>query len=226
MVVDQKGTIEVTKIFINIEADDAGEAREQMARLLNVGFVSLSNSVGQTSDTAGEVDRSDDNSADVTETAAEAPQRERGKPSPGRARRTKEEIAEDEAADKADADLAAANEETGAVVADRQISTNPENRIDPEDAARDEADEKAETAATSGKKLTHDDVRNALGAYVKAYGMAAAQADGPVLIGKVLGDETKTKVSDLPDDQEVLAKAVAGVQEMISKNPFGRAADL
>lgn len=42
--------------------------------------------------------------ATVTESAvAESPKRERGKPAPGKARRTKEEIAEDEAADAAEA---------------------------------------------------------------------------------------------------------------------------
>lgn len=44
-------------------------------------------------------------SSDTTsETTTEAPKRERGKPSPGKARRTSEEVAEDEAADKADAE--------------------------------------------------------------------------------------------------------------------------
>lgn len=43
---------------------------------------------------------------------AETPKRERGKPSPGKARRTSEEVAEDEAADKADAEAAAAGGET------------------------------------------------------------------------------------------------------------------
>ena len=160
-----------------------------------------------------------------------SPQRERGKPAPGRARRTKDEIAEDDAADAADAAVKAAGEETGAVVADRQISSSPEDRVDPDndaDAAQDAADEAAETAqqkAATGKTLTLDDVRNALGKYVKAYGMAAAQEDGPKCITLMFG-EGKVKVSDVPDTQEALARAVAGIEEMIQKNPFNRAADL
>lgn len=152
--------------------------------------------------------------------------RERGKPAPGRGRRTKEEIAEDEEADRQDAARAAAGAESGAEVADRQISSAPEDRQDP-DNPQDDADEAAETAAVkeaSGKALTHDDVRNALGKYVKAYGMAAAQEDGPKVITMMFG-EGKAKVSDVPDTQEDLAKAVAGIEEMLQKNPFNRAAD-
>ncbi|AKR54365.1 hypothetical protein XM25_00805 [Devosia sp. H5989] len=166
--------------------------------------------------------------------ATAAPQRERGKPAQGRARRTKEEIAEDEAAEAADAAVKAAGEETGAVVADRQISSSPEDRVDPDndaDAAQDAADEAAETAqqkAASGKAQTLDDVRAALGKYVKAYGMAAAQEDGPKVIALVLGKkhspEAPCKISDIPDDK--IAAAIAGVEEMIQKNPYNRAADL
>ena len=91
---------------------------------------------------------------------AEAPKRERGKPAPGRARRTKEEIAEDEAADKAEASAAPTEEAP-------LISTG-EERIDPttaEDAAQDAADEAAEVEATKVPELTHDDVRTALQKY-------------------------------------------------------------
>lgn len=159
-----------------------------------------------------------------------APKRERGKPSAGSSRRTKVEIAEDDAADQADAERAAAGVETGAEVADRQISTSPEDRHDPNnpDDVADAADEAAETAAVkeaAGNKLTHDDVRNALGAYVKAYGMPAAQEDGPKVITLMFG-EGKTKVSDIPDTQDDLSKAVAGIKEMTTKNPYSRAADL
>lgn len=167
--------------------------------------------------------------SDLSAATTDAPKRERGKAAQGRARRTKEEIAEDEAADKADAAAASAGAETGAEVADRQISTGGE-RIDPEnpDDVADAADEAAETAAAkaeTGNKLTHDDVRNALGAYVKAYGMPAAQEDGPKVITLMFG-EGKSKVSDIPDTQEDLAKAVAGIKEMTTKNPYSRAADL
>lgn len=178
--------------------------------------------------TAGQTDEGTSTSEQSDLSAAapdEAPKRERGKPSEGRARRTKEEIAEDEAADAADAAAKTAGEETGAEVADRQISTSPEDRVDAEQDAADEAAETEAAKVETGNKLTHDDVRNALGAYVKAYGMPAAQEDGPAVITLMFG-EGKAKVSDIPDTQEDLAKAVAGIKEMTTKNPYSRAADL
>lgn len=187
----------------------------------------------------------------ITQQQAEAlvadatkPARERGKPSHGAARRTKAEIAEDEAADKADAALRAAGEETGAIVADKNlddekgsISDSPEDRVDPdnpEDAAQDAADEAAETAAQkaeTGGKLTLDDVRTKIGGYVKLFGMDAAQKDGPTVIAMVIGESTEKgddgkprprKVSDIPDDQAIIQKVIAGVEEMTTKNPFKR----
>lgn len=150
---------------------------------------------------------------------AEAPKRERGKPAAGRARRTKEEIAEDEAADKADA--AAPAEPKPA------ISTG-EERIDPTteaDAARDAADEAAEAEATKAPELTHDDVRAALKRYLDAYGTPAAMEDGPKVLKMLFGDAA-AKVSDVPSDQASLAKAIAGIDEMLTKNPFSRAVNL
>jgi hypothetical protein len=108
--------------------------------------------------------------------------------------------------------------------ADRQaaISTG-EERVGPEDspevAAQDAADEAAETAATK-TTLTLDDVRNALGEYVKQYGMEVTHLDGPKVISMVCG-EGKQKVSDVPEAK--IAEVVAGIKEMTTKNPFGRA---
>lgn len=153
-------------------------------------------------------------------TQAEAPKRERGKPAPGRARRTKEEIAEDEAADKAEASAAPTEEAP-------LISTG-EERIDPttaEDAAQDAADEAAEVETTKGPELTHDDVRAALQKYLAAYGTPAAMEDGPKVLTMMFGAEV-TKVSAVPADQASLAKAVAGIGEMLVKNPFNREAQL
>ena len=152
--------------------------------------------------------------------ATEAPKRERGKPAPGRARRTKEEIAEDEAADKAEASAPATGETP-------LISTG-EERIDPttaEDAAQDAADEAAEVEATKAPELTHDDVRAALQKYLAAYGTPAAMEDGPKVLTMLFGAEV-TKVSAVPGDQASLAKAVAGIDEMLVKNPFNREAQL
>jgi hypothetical protein len=151
--------------------------------------------------------------------ATEAPKRERGKPAPGKARRTKEEIAEDEAADKADAEAAS---ETKPL-----ISTGAE-RIDPthpEDAAQDAADEAAEVEATKAPELTHDDVRAALKKYVDAYGMPAAMEDGPKVFKMLFGDKA-VKVSDVPTDQASLRQAIDGIGEMTRKNPFSRTVNL
>lgn len=159
----------------------------------------------------------------------EAAKRERGKPSPGKARRTKEEIAEDEAADATDAAAAPVEEPKPA------ISTG-EERIDPtnpEDAAQDAADEAAEAEATKPAELTHDDVREVLRSYQKAYGELAVMQDGPKVIELMFQGvaapakpESGWKVSDIPSDQASLAKAVAGAKEMLEKNPFKRAVNL
>ena len=151
---------------------------------------------------------------------AEAPKRERGKPAPGKARRTKEEIAEDEAADAAEATAPATE-------APSNISAG-EERIDPataEDAAQDAADEAAEAEVVKPKELTHDDVRAALQKYVTRFGMAAAMEDGPKVFSMLFGDEV-VKVSAVPADQDSLGKAVAGIEEMLTKNPFKREVEL
>lgn len=151
---------------------------------------------------------------------AEAPKRERGKPAPGKARRTKEEIAEDEAADAAEATAFATE-------APSNISTG-EERIDPataEDAAQDAADEAAEAETVKPKELSHDDVRAALQKYVTRFGMAAAMEDGPKVFTMLFGDEV-VKVSAVPSDQDSLGKAVAGIEEMLTKNPFKREVEL
>jgi hypothetical protein len=146
---------------------------------------------------------------------AETPKRERGKPSPGKSRRTKEEVAEDEAADAAEQEVIA------------NISTG-EERIDPtspEDAAQDAEDEAAEAEAVATPEATADDVRAALGKYVKAYGMPAAMEDGPKVLALLFGDKC-AKISDIPADPASYAKAVAGIDEMLVKNPYKREADL
>lgn len=143
-------------------------------------------------------------------------QRERGKPAPGRARRTKEEIAEDEAADKADAARAAGATEAGlqgsAADVKASISTG-ENRVGPEDdaetQAQDAADEAAERAAKSDGKITHDDLRKALGEYQKKFGMAAAVRT--VGEGGLIGVTVdRVPEADLP---AVIAKVRAAIDE-------------
>ncbi|MDK4730519.1 hypothetical protein [Rhizobium phaseoli] len=138
---------------------------------------------------------------------AASPKRERGKPAPGRARRTKEEIAEDEAADAADANAA-------------QISTNPENRVGPEDGpevqAQDAADEQAEVDASRDAEapLTIEDLKMAMSEYVTKFDMSAAQEDGGNIFGDALGKppggEQYWKMSlAAAAGQETLKKAIA-----------------
>ncbi|WP_146071415.1 hypothetical protein [Bosea lathyri] len=122
--------------------------------------------------------------------------RERGQPSPGKARRTKAEIAEDEAADAVDD----ANITTHIPPA-LNISSG-EERVDPSIVAQDAADEAAESAAarTSGAP-TLDDLRRLMGDVQRKHGMAVA-AKLPGLIGKGVGELT----------DEELPKAISAVQ--------------
>jgi hypothetical protein len=161
------------------------------------------------------------------EVQANAPKRERGKPAPGRARRTKEEIAEDEAADKADAASGSVTTIVGAVVKDilgkdgqSQISTNPENRVGPEDdaetQAQDAADEQAEVDANRDAEapLTIEDLKMAMSEYVTKFDMGAAQEDGVNIFGDALGKppggEQFWKMSiAAAAGQETLKKAIA-----------------
>lgn len=128
------------------------------------------------------------------EATAEAPNpaRERGKPAPGRARRTKAEIAEDEAADAADAAKAVDEGKP-------QISTGEERvgpQDDPETAAQDAADEAAETA---GKTLPPiERLRAAVGEYRKKHGVPASVAlfQPGGLVGKGMAELTDEEIED------------------------------
>jgi len=93
------------------------------------------------------------------------------------------------------------------------ISTG-EERIDPAADAQDAKDEAAEKPPEP-VKLTHDSVRGVLGGYVQAFGMAAAQEDGSKLIAIA-------KISEIPDNQAALAKAVIAIANGIEKNPYKR----
>jgi hypothetical protein len=136
------------------------------------------------------------------------PARERGKPAPGKARRTKAEIEEDEAADAAGATTSVVSETSTDSV--QQISTG-ENRVGPEDA-QDAADEKAEADAKRDG-LTHDDLRGAVAKYQKKYGMTACVADIPQIIGCAIAE-----VADAD-----IASALEAIEQGVELNPFGRA---
>jgi hypothetical protein len=191
-----------------------------------------------TSDTADAVAQTF-TASEATAAATAAPTRKRGEPSPGKARRTKAEIAEDDAAEKAGqykgvTDQNSAEYETAIAMGlptpgqrgaisetpeDRQDPNNPDVTDDAETAEADAADEAAETAAASTGKLTLDDVRNTLSLYVKAYGLAAAQEDGPLIISSVCG-EGKVKVSDVADDQ--IADVIAAIKAAGKANTYKR----
>ena len=68
-------------------------------------------------------------------------------------------------------------------------------------------------------------MRAALTKYLNAFGTPAAMEDGPKVLALMFGAEV-TKVSQVPADQASLAKAVAGIEEMLTKNPFHREAQL
>lgn len=94
------------------------------------------------------------------------------------------------------------------------ISTDPENRIDPQnpdDEAQDAADEAEETASEQepGKPVTVEDVKAAIGKYVAKFQLPATQEDGPGIFKSVLGappaGEPYWKLSILPADQAKLA---------------------
>jgi len=156
------------------------------------------------------------------EMRADEPTRERGQPSPGKARRTKAEIAEDEAADAADA-------------AQSNISSGAEDRVDPENAddaateAADAADETAEADAgrDDEKTLTVDDVKALAVEYQEKYGFEAVQEDGAKIFVEAVGappaGEPFWKFSILPTDQASLQKLAAIWRKAIDLNPLKRA---
>lgn len=137
--------------------------------------------------------------AETATTAVRVP----GQPAPGKARRTKAEIAEDEAA--------------GSTT--QGISTG-ESRVGPEDdaetQAQDEADEKAEVEAERepDAPLTTEDLKEAMSAYVTKFGIPATQEDGAKMftdaLGKPPAHEAAWKVSLVgAAGQDHIKKAIA-----------------
>lgn len=209
------------KIEITAQTGIELSARDQIDEALRaLGYVRESDAVGQrvftpeksvSSHNETEAEQPEAEEASSFEQpllpAGDAPKRERGKPSPGRQRRTKEEMAEDAAAEAAEVQAGAP-----------QIQTNPENRVGPqdtpEDQAQDAADEKAESDANRGTALSLDDVREAVGRYYTKFGMGPATADIQSIFG--------CKLHEIPDDQNAFRKAIAAVDDAAEKNPYGR----
>lgn len=227
---------------LKIEIDlhpDAGDLRAQLVNhVAAIGFTPMSAPssaplTGSGPVSVGGVTASGSQSGPGETAVTETQQpRERGKPAPGRARRTKEEIAEDEAADAAEAAASETGDGSGDTEA-RSISQDPENRVSPEDTAEDDAQDAADEAAEVEETrkdetpLTRDDVKAAMTGYVNTYGLPATQEDGPKLIGSALGKPPKGeeywKLSLIPDDQDALRKVVAAFQGALAKNPYSRA---
>ena len=142
---------------------------------------------------------------DLTENGASepAPKREPGQPSPGHRRRTKAEIAEDEAYFAKQGSMKPSDETThtaqteepemvsDVVELESIFAERPEPLtladvqpiFDLAAAAQDAADEARETAALKGDKLTLDDLRKAIGAYQKTHGFAAMTKNIPEILG-------------------------------------------
>jgi hypothetical protein len=134
-----------------------------------------------------------------TNTPDEAPaaRRERGKPSPGKARRTKEEIAEDEAADKADAEniVDESGESSGMSISSGEERISPE---DEADAAQDAADEAAETERNGGMSA-RERLRKALGSLGIKAGVEAVKPGGLIgmTIDQVPEDEIEAMIAKI-----------------------------
>ena len=129
-----------------------------------------------------------------------------GEPSPGRKRRTKQEMAEDDAWSAEQAAQDGRLEEFQAISAG-------EARVDPAQAAeqaaidaQDAADEAAESTRLEGE-LTHDDLRHAIGDLTGVIGVAKAAK----LTKEILG----CGVEKVPATQEALAQAVAAIRAAI-----------
>lgn len=104
------------------------------------------------------------------------------------------------------------------------ISTG-EERIDPtnpDDKAQDAADEAEEHASAP---MTEDDLKAAMTAYFKAYGMEAIVEDRPKLMAR-LGNTAEGKpitgLTDMPKDAATIGRAVALFRDAIEANPFKR----
>lgn len=187
----------------------------------------------------------------ATEAAAMATEeidtRPYGQAPEGKARRTKAEMAEDDEFAKLIEATGVPLEKLNEVIAthgraaareglearlpqqteDKPSISTGENRVGPEDEPeaeeQDAADEAAEVEAArkDDKPLTIDDLKNAMGDYVKAFGLAETQEDGAKLFADALGTPPEGnafwKVSLVAaQGQEALRKAIAAWEAAIA----------
>lgn len=169
---------------------------EQMAAL---GFYRSLSGLGQQAP-AQAVDTKPETAVAVpTGYTQEAPAEKRtpGQPSNGRTRRTKAEIAEDEAF------VSAAVAASGtAVFSEPAAISSGEERISPEDAA----DEAAETAKTGIEPI--DELRHVAGEYAALVGFATATQNIQKLLGAM--DISELSDADIPD-------AIARIKDKIAE---------
>lgn len=223
-------------ISIVINTETAAEAREQMRELLGTTVTTFaypaategsahtaeeiiawglagktaSEALISSTDTINETERSATIAEVRKELGFDKPARIPGQPSPGAKRRTKAEIAEDDAAAVANV----ASIKTDVLAAADAAQTAYDS---PEDAAQDAADEAAEAAAHK-TGLTHDDLRQAVGRYQKKFGMAAAVAGVPTLLGCALIDvpEADLAAAIAKVDAAVAADAPGAIEEKVA----------
>lgn len=152
--------------------------------------------------------------------AINKPARVRGQPSPGAKRRTKAEIAEDDAA--AVANVKSIKEDVLAGAAEQQTAYDS-----PEAQAQDAADEAAEAEAHK-TGLTHDDLRQAVGRYQKKFGMAAAVAGVRELLGCAMVEvpEADLAAAIAKVDAAVAGEAHSVDQEKVAEIPAATKEDV
>jgi hypothetical protein len=208
-------------IHIDVHPDHGSVADQINEAMAALGFVRRSASDVLISSIAAAVENQQDVAAaneawteftvsggtSMATVAADKPARVPGQPSPGKARRTKAEIAEDEAAEKL------ANHQRVASIKEDVLAATAQ-QDSPEDAAQDAADEAAESAANK-TGLTHDDLRIAAGRYQKKFGMAAAVAGMPALLGCAIVDvsEADLAAAIAKIDAAVAAEAPGSVDD-------------
>ncbi|ODT60994.1 MULTISPECIES: hypothetical protein [Paracoccus] len=205
------------KIEVYIPEDDirAGAASNYLARAMEaIGYsrgVSLAMPEPRRLDAEdkprdrAKADDVPDAVSDVSEKATDEPVdevhivRERGKPAPGKARRTKAEIEEDEAADFADQQVGGREIANADIEPKPAISTGAE-RVSPEDDAQDAADEAADPANATAAEPTRDDVRAAMMAYGQKMGMDRLTTDLLAILNSNFPAGNVTKLSEIPED--------------------------
>jgi len=92
----------------------------------------------------------------------------------------------------------------------QNISTQPENRVDPATAARDKADEAASEQKADAKVFTLEDVRASAKGYIDKWGMEAASADLVPCMMKAVGVGKMSELAAFNDAAkfEAAAKAI------------------